>query len=154
MRRSVWTVSNVLSFVRVLLAIPIAMLLRDGDPSSRFAAAGLILLAAATDFLDGLIARKFHQVTDLGKTIDPVADKIVVGVVAIVLTQQGKLPLWFLSLVLLRDGAIFLGAVYVRRVKGLVLQSNEAGKWAVSLIAALILVSVVDTGDLLLFKDL
>src|SRR6267143_4158173 len=154
MPKSVWTVSNVLSFVRVLLVIPIAMLLGGDDPSSRFAAAGLIVLAALTDYFDGLLARKLHQVTEVGKTIDPLADKIAVGVVAFVLTVQGKLPLWFLVLVLLRDGAIFLGAAYVRRVKGLVLQSNEAGKWAVSLIAALILVSVVDTGDLRWFKDL
>src|SRR5882762_5953351 len=131
MRRSVWTVSNVLSFIRVLLVIPIAILLTGDDPFSRFAAAGLIVLAASTDFLDGLLARKLHQETDLGKTIDPLADKLGVGLLAFVLTQQGKLPIWFLVLVLLRDGAIFLGAAYVRRLKVLVLQSNEAGKWGV-----------------------
>jgi len=130
------------------------MLLGGGDPSSRFEAAGLIVLAAATDFLDGLLARKFHQETNLGKAIDPLADKVAVGVVAFVLTQQGKLPLWFLVLVLLRDGAIFLGAAYVRRARDIILQSNEAGKWAVVLIAALILVSVVSTGDPRWFRDL
>jgi CDP-diacylglycerol--glycerol-3-phosphate 3-phosphatidyltransferase len=130
------------------------MLLASDDPSSRFAAAGLIALAVATDFLDGLLARKFQQVTDLGKTIDPLADKIGVGVIAIVLAQHGKLPLWFLILVLLRDVAIFLGAAYVRRSRGVVLQSNEAGKWAVSLIAALILLCVLDTGDLRWIREL
>jgi CDP-diacylglycerol--glycerol-3-phosphate 3-phosphatidyltransferase len=141
---SIWTVSNLLTILRVLLVIPIAYLLLLGDPFSRMLAVLLIAAATATDFLDGLIARKLHQVTEFGKILDPVADKIAVGVVAWILTQQGQLPVWFLVTVLLRDGVIFFAGVYLRRARGIVLQSNQAGKWAVTAIAALILLSVLD----------
>jgi CDP-diacylglycerol--glycerol-3-phosphate 3-phosphatidyltransferase len=144
MRDSIWTLSNALTCVRVLLVIPIAFLLAPGDPSSRMAAVALIVAATLSDFFDGLIARKLHQVTEFGKILDPIADKIAVGVVAWILTQQGKLPVWFLFIVLLRDAAIFIGGVHLRRTKGIVLQSNYAGKWAVTVIAALILFSIVD----------
>jgi len=144
MRKSIWTVSNVLSLARVVLVLPIAKLLAIDDPPSRYAAVGLIVVAVATDFLDGLIARKLHQVTEFGKIIDPVADKIAVAVVAAILTGQGKLPLWFLATVVLRDAAILLGGIYLRRRRRIVLQSNNAGKWAVTVIAALILFSILD----------
>src|SRR5258706_9842849 len=144
MRDSIWTVANLLTLLRVLLVIPIAFLLVPGDHNSRVLALVLIAAATASDFLDGLIARKLHQVTEFGKILDPVADKIAVGVVAWILTQKGKLPVWFLVTVLVRDATIFLAGVYLSRTRGIVLQSNQAGKWAVTAIAALILLSVLD----------
>lgn len=144
MRESVWTFSNLLSIARVLLVIPIAKLLAIGDSPSRHLAVGLIAIAVSTDFFDGLIARKLHQVTDVGKIVDPLADKIAVGVVAYILAEQGRLPLWFLLTVLFRDAAIFLGGVYLRRAGGIILQSNATGKWAVTAVAALILFTILD----------
>jgi CDP-diacylglycerol--glycerol-3-phosphate 3-phosphatidyltransferase len=144
MRDSIWNVSNSLTLLRVLLVVPIACLLVLGDPSSRMLAVGLIAVATLSDFLDGMIARKLRQVTEFGKILDPLADKVAVGVVACILAWQGKLPFWFLILVLLRDGAILSGGIYLRRTRGIVLQSNKTGKWAVTFIAALILLCVLD----------
>jgi CDP-diacylglycerol--glycerol-3-phosphate 3-phosphatidyltransferase len=138
MRGSIWTISNMLSLSRVLLVIPIAKLLMAGDPASRMFAVVLAVAATLTDFFDGLIARKLNQVTNFGKIVDPIADKIAVGVVVCILTLQGRIPLWFLLIVLVRDAAILLGGLLVRKAKGVVLQSNAAGKWAVTFVAALI----------------
>jgi CDP-diacylglycerol--glycerol-3-phosphate 3-phosphatidyltransferase len=138
-----------LSLARLLLAVPIAMVLAEEEPGSRFLAAGLILLAILTDFFDGLIARKLNQVTEFGKIIDPLADKIAVGVVAWVLAAKGKLPVWFLVSVLGRDGLILLGGIYLRRARGVVLQSNETGKWAVTCLAALILFTILELPEAL-----
>ncbi|MDZ7343676.1 MAG: CDP-alcohol phosphatidyltransferase family protein, partial [candidate division KSB1 bacterium] len=78
-----WTVSNLLSFSRIILLIPILLFLRENTPAGNYKAVGVMLLAAATDWFDGYFARRFHQKTDVGRVIDPVSDKICVGAVAI-----------------------------------------------------------------------
>lgn len=148
MHGRIWTVSNGLSFLRVLLVAPIVMLLRSGRPEDRFLAALVIAAAVSTDFFDGLIARKMGQVSDLGKIIDPVADKIGIGAVAAVLALEGSVPVWFLSIVLVRDVAIFLGGLYVQRTRGVILQSTPVGKWAVTVLSLYILLTVLDMREL------
>src|SRR5690242_4433284 len=124
----VWTLSNCLSAVRMLLAVPIALLLLRNDPSQRALIALLIAGAGITDLADGYAARRLGQVTELGKVIDPLADKIAAGIVAAALALLGRIPLWFLGLVLGRDLFILLGGVYVRARTQTTLQSNTAGK--------------------------
>ncbi len=143
MPQRVWTISNGLSVLRIVIVIPLAFLLQSPDSVSRAYAALCIVVAASTDLLDGWIARRLRQVTDLGKIIDPVADKIAVAVVVIVLAMQGAIPVWFLVLVIVRDLAIFFGGMYIRSTRNLILQSNLTGKWAVSTVAAYILATVV-----------
>ena len=106
-------------------------------------AVAFILVASFTDFLDGYLARKLHQVTDVGKIIDPIADKIGIGIVAVCLVLTGDVPLWYLVVVLARDAIIFLGGVYINRRKGIVPQSNMTGKIAVNLIALALLLSIL-----------
>ncbi len=144
MEASVWTFSNLLSLARLLLTVPIAVLLAAGDHSSRTLAAVLIVVAILTDFFDGLVARKLGQVTEFGKIVDPLADKIAVGVVAWILAAKGSLPVWFLITILARDGLILLGGTYLKRTRGIVLQSNDAGKWAVTCLAVLLLFTILD----------
>lgn len=150
----VWTLSNGLSFLRVLLVYPITLCLLSEDHSHRITAAALIVLAGATDFLDGLLARRLDQVSDLGKIIDPIADKIGIGAVAVVLGVSGAIPAWFLAAVLLRDVLIFTGGMVVQRSKGIILQSTMTGKWAAGLIAAYILIVVIDQPSLSIVRDL
>lgn len=129
------TVSNFFSASRILLIFPIGYCLIAEFPYHRWWAAGFIAAAIATDFLDGFLARKLHQVTEIGKIIDPVADKIAVGAYAIVMAWTGDVPLWFVILVLVRDVLIFFGGIYILRAKRIVPQSNWPGKIAISLTA-------------------
>jgi CDP-diacylglycerol--glycerol-3-phosphate 3-phosphatidyltransferase len=148
MEGRLWTLSNGLSFLRVLLVIPIAVLLwKNTSPYQEYAAI-LIVIASATDLFDGILARKLNQVTDLGKIIDPLADKIGIGAVAFILTLQGKLPVWFVVAVLARDVLIFLGGMYAKNKKGVLLQSNLPGKWAAATTALFILVTVIESAVL------
>jgi CDP-diacylglycerol--glycerol-3-phosphate 3-phosphatidyltransferase len=140
----VWTLSNALSLVRVLLVYPIIRCILAGGPDDRLWAGVLIVLAGCTDFMDGLLARKLGQVSDVGKIIDPLADKLGIGAVAVALTFTGAIPVWFLALTLLRDAAIFAGGLYVQRTKGIILQSTMTGKWTAGVVAAYILSTVVD----------
>jgi cardiolipin synthase len=69
------------------------------------------LLAAASDFADGWIARNFHQQSSLGMALDPIADKVLMGAAYIVMSICGLMPWWLTSLVLFRDGGIIAGAM-------------------------------------------
>lgn len=126
-----------------MFVLPAAYCLMADFPSHREWAVLFISIAALTDFLDGYLARRLHQVTDLGKIIDPLADKIGIGIIAVCLLLTGDIPLWYFILVVARDVLIFLGGVYINRRKGIVPQSNMAGKIAVNLIALVLLFSVL-----------
>jgi cardiolipin synthase (CMP-forming) len=109
----VWTVPNVLSGIR-LLTIPLfawLALVAEQD-----AAAALVLaLGGATDFFDGVLARRWNQVTRLGQLLDPIADRLSTVTVLVVFLIRGVVPLWFVALLVLRDAVL---AVEMGRLKG------------------------------------
>jgi cardiolipin synthase len=109
MGRRVLTVPNALSFLR-LLCIPVFLWLLFGV-DERTAAFLLLALLGATDWIDGYIARHFHQESELGKILDPVADRAVLLTAAIALTADGVVPLWVGVAVLAREAAISLVTV-------------------------------------------
>ena len=141
--KRVWTISNIISISRIVFVLPAAYCLLGDFSYHREWALLFLVVASSTDFFDGYIARRLHQVTDLGKIIDPLADKIGIGIVAVCLLLTGDIPLWYLVVVLLRDVLIFLGGIYINRRKGIVPQSNMAGKIAVNLIAIVFILSVL-----------
>ncbi len=143
MIRVEWNVSNVLSLGRVVLLVPILYFLLKLNNGDRGIAAGLMLAAALTDFLDGRIARKFHQETEFGRIIDPLSDKICAGAVVIALVSLGDVPLWFLAAVIGRDTLILLGGIYIAKTKNVVFHSNWAGKAAMGIVAAYFIVATL-----------
>lgn len=127
-----WTMSNVVSLVRLALTVPIVIaLLHD----SRWLALCLSVVAAASDWFDGYAARVTNTVSEWGKIIDPIADKILVGAVVIILVIKGLLPFWFVAMVLSRDIVILLCGVYLQRHITVVPPSLISGKLAVGAIA-------------------
>ena len=144
MLRRIWTISTVLSFSRIALLAPLAYFLFANVPSNRVWAAGVMLLAAATDFLDGYLARRLHQVTDFGKIIDPLADKIAVGAATIMLVMVGALQFWYVALVIVRDVLILLGGLYIRSKKNIITQSNWPGKIAVFFVTLVMLLAILN----------
>jgi cardiolipin synthase (CMP-forming) len=148
------TVSNVISASRIFLVFPMGYCLLAEFPHHRIWTAGVILVAVATDFLDGFLARKLHQVTDIGKIIDPLADKIGIGAYAILLALTGDIPLWFIFLVLLRDVLIFSGGLLIFRNKKIVPQSNWPGKISVSCIAVTLFIATLQMNSLQVFFDI
>lgn len=136
------TISNSLSALRALLTIPLVVLLLDGPTSNRLAILGIAVLAYGSDLLDGWLARTLKQESDLGRMLDPLADKIFVGAGAIALLVTGVLPLWFGVLVLARDVVIFAGGMWLRRRTGVLVQSTMLGKFAVVAIAVVLVASL------------
>lgn len=144
----IWTISNGISVTRVLFLIPLAYCLFGNFDNHRLWAAGVIVAAVLTDFLDGYLARRFHQVSEMGKIVDPLADKIAVGTLGLFLVALGDVPLWYIVLVLVRDGLILAGGIYIKKKKNIVTQSNWPGKFAVSSIALYLFFSTFAAGSL------
>ena len=139
-----WTVSNGLSLARLLMAVPVAWLLFQ-TPVPRVTVFVLCWVAYATDLLDGWIARRFHQESDLGRALDPLADKVYVAGAVFALVLQGMMPLFFVLLVLARDVGIFAAGMYLKKKTGVLVQSNYTGKAAVVSIGLFILFSLYRT---------
>jgi len=146
-----FTISNLLSASRIFLVIPMGYCLVLDFPYHRLWTAGIIAIAVATDLLDGFLARKLHQVTDLGKILDPLADKIGIGIYAVLIAWTGDVPVWFVVFVLLRDLFIFSGGLYIRKVKKIIPQSNWPGKIAVTLVALVLFLGTIQVDALLPF---
>lgn len=105
-------IPNIISVIRILLVIPTALALWQHHYPQALV---LMTLAGVSDAVDGALARRFNWTSELGKALDPIADKLLVGVIIIVFALQGHLPLWVALIVLSRDVIILLGAAIYRR---------------------------------------
>jgi cardiolipin synthase len=115
MARLIGQLPNVLTLVRILLVAPIAWAIWTAD--YRLALL-LLVVAGVSDLLDGELARRFNWQSEFGATIDPVADKLLVFVLAVLLTVQTHVPLWLALIVVLRDVVILAGAAVYRVLFG------------------------------------
>ena len=133
------TLSNLLSFLRLLLAAPIVYLLSFNADLYNWWAVLLAGIAIATDFLDGYVARLRGTVSDLGKYLDPLADKVLVGAVVIFLAfYRDNMPDWFAVLIVGKDALIVIGgSILVAR--GIVGQAEGPGKYTVCVVAAVVI---------------
>lgn len=102
-----WKTINLPTWITLsrLLGVPIVLYLLQGEPDDRrrWWACGLFLVTAATDWLDGYLARRLNQVTDLGKFLDPLVDKLLVLAPLMSLVEWGRLPAWGVFLILARE---------------------------------------------------
>ncbi len=144
-KKEIFTISNLLSFIRLLLALPLWFLLDEiGNSNTGITVIIFAVAAIISDYLDGYIARRRNEITEVGKIIDPVADKVVVAVVAIKLFVLGKIPPYFFFIVIGRDILIFLGGIILSSKLGKVLPSNMLGKITVTVLAFLLLLIILN----------
>ena len=97
-------------------------------PIDHFVAALIFILASGTDWLDGYYARKYNLVTNLGKFLDPMADKLLVTAAYVLLIELGLAPAWLVIIILSREFAVS-GLRIVAAGEGLVLAASPLGKW-------------------------
>lgn len=121
------TIPNILTCIRVLL-IPVFLVLAY-QPSPKCALWALVvyIVACCTDFVDGHLARKWHQITDFGKFMDPVADKILVLAALMIFVEQGTVPGWAAVIILGRE-FIVSSLRMVAAASGKVIAANWWGK--------------------------
>ena len=107
---TIFTVPNLISFIRLCMAPVYLLLLSRGENA---AAAILFGIAASTDFVDGQIARRTHTVSKLGQLLDPAVDRILMITAVFGLMLVGRLPVWIVVVVLLRDLLLLIGGAFL-----------------------------------------
>lgn len=126
---SAWNLANVLTVARIVLVPFFAWaLLADGGHTvtGRLVATGIFVVAALTDRLDGWLARRSGNITDLGKLLDPIADKLLVGTALVLLSWLGDLPWWVTVVILVRELGITAMRFFLLRY--VVLPASRGGK--------------------------
>ncbi len=129
-RSANWNLPNAITMVRIVLApIFFWMLLVDAgaDGWLRWAAAALFIVAIATDGIDGHIARSRGLVTDLGKILDPIADKLLTSGALVCLSILGELPWWVTAIIVVRELGITVWRLVELR-RGNVVPASSGGK--------------------------
>lgn len=113
-RQQLFNIPNSLCFFRILL-IPLFLLVYFNADSKEgyLIAAGILVVSGLSDFLDGFIARKFNQVTDFGKFIDPVADKLTQFTVVITLLFNYPMMIVLLAIIILKDLMLLIVGMYL-----------------------------------------
>jgi cardiolipin synthase len=128
---AVWTVPNVISMVRIVLIVVFSALLiaeLDGWAIAALAAAGI------SDFLDGYLARRWNQVTALGRILDPTADRLLTIAVVLGLAIRGIVPWWLVAVLLARDLVVGVALLWARSRRIESPQVTLVGKWATGLL--------------------
>jgi CDP-diacylglycerol--glycerol-3-phosphate 3-phosphatidyltransferase len=136
-----------LSLSRILVIPILVYLLTFPDQLSALLAAGLFLFAALTDFFDGYLARRTRSVSDLGKILDPLADKLMVASALIMLAaldrpQEPSVPAWLVVVVLARESAVTVIRGFAL-AEGSVMEAEKLGKYkfilqAIAIVALLL----------------
>jgi cardiolipin synthase len=138
------TLPNVLSLLRLLM-IPliVVLMIHVNDDLFPYLIA-IYSIAVFLDFLDGFIARRFSQESELGKIIDPLADKFLVLAILVTLALKFDFPMWLAAFIILRDILILWASVMLYRGKRIVKPSLVVGKFTFALLSMLIFVFIFD----------
>ena len=129
----VWTLPNLISLFRILIIPVLVYLLTFPDRNSALLAASLFLFASVTDYFDGYLARRNKSVSDVGKILDPLADKLMVASALIMLAaidrpQEPSVPAWLVVVILARESAVTV-IRGIALTEGIVMQAEALGKY-------------------------
>ena len=127
LQKGALSLPNLLTYGRVA-AIPAVMLVMAFDsPRNAFIAAMIFAAAAATDALDGWLARRFNLVSIIGKFLDPLADKLIVMAVLLMLLQLGRVSVWVVAIIMVRETTI-TSLRAIAASEGMVISARQLGK--------------------------
>lgn len=145
---------NKLTMFRVIL-IPffIVFLLVPITPYDKWIALAIFIIASLTDLLDGKIARKYHLVTNFGKFMDPLADKLLVCSALICLIELGKIPSWMVILIIAREFVIS-GFRLIASDNGVVIAASYFGKFKTTFQMIAVCLMIADLAALKLLTDI
>ena len=138
---------NKLTILRVLM-IPffvLFMLMDITGAADKWIAVALFVVASFTDFLDGYIARKYNLVSNFGKFMDPLADKLLVSAAMICLVEMGRLPAWIVIVIISRE-FIISGFRLIASDNGVVIAASYWGKFKTVFQMAMIIVLICNLG--------
>ena len=134
-KQKLFTWSNLISLSRICITVPVIYLHYNNGQQITWTIGLLIFYGFISDYLDGFVARKMDEVSEWGKVLDPVADKISAFVLFLYTVYIGLIPLWFLLLEVARDLIILSGSAYLQLRHGKVAMAVMSGKWSVNALA-------------------
>lgn len=124
----IFLVPVIMFFLLVNLNLPPIRIEQFSITYNQIIAVLIFIIAASTDSLDGYIARKHKLITNLGKLLDPLADKLLVSAVLVSLVDMGKLDAWIAIVIISREFAV-TGLRSICAAEGIVLAASKLGKW-------------------------
>ena len=142
-----WTIANGLSLLRAALTGPVLWMIWMG-PAYKWYLFSIVMAMIITDILDGYLARRWGAVTRWGKILDPIADKVAIDAIAIVLAIVKGLPLWVVAVVVGRDVAIVVAGVFLLKRDRIVHVSNVWGKLTSCAMSVLLIAYAMDAQPL------
>lgn len=143
-----FNIANLLSVSRIFLVIPSLMFFDSGEKIYGLLCLIVIII---TDYADGIVARKLGLVSDFGKALDPISDKIVIIILFIYLTIYSDFPAWFFIALISRDMILSFLSLRIKRKSGSLPQTNVPGKIAVNFIALMIIAWFMEWEDIKMF---
>jgi CDP-diacylglycerol--glycerol-3-phosphate 3-phosphatidyltransferase len=139
---------NVLTLVRILLVPVLVVVLLDATPGGSWLAAGVFALAALTDGLDGYLARSRRSVTNFGKVMDPIADKLMIAAALLSLVSLNRLAAWVAMVIIAREFAVS-GLRVAAGQQGVVIPASRLGKAkTITQVGAVFLLIAVNDPDM------
>lgn len=144
LRKQIFSIPNILSYIRFVLAFLFAYVyLNANDTKDYYLAAIIIAVSGLTDCMDGFIARKFNMITEIGKVVDPIADKTTQGVLALCLMEKYKLMVPLLILFVIKESYMGIVGLKVIRHSGQNCGAMWYGKISTIVMYAVMLVLLV-----------
>ncbi len=146
---------NTLSSLRILLIPVIFLLIVNSTESNYPYLLALYFSALLLDFLDGYIARKFSMETELGKILDPLADKLLILFILVALIIKTDFPFWLALIIFLRDFCILLASILIFKGKHRIKPSILVGKITFGILSVLTFIYIIDlhkSFDLIIMK--
>ena len=138
-----WTLSNGVSLLRAVLTLPAVWLIALG-PDYVWEAFGVVVVMIVSDWIDGWLARRWGEISQWGKILDPLADKVAVGAITIAMVVFKGLPVWLVLAVLMRDVVIFFAGMYLVKQRDVLLASSFWGKATTLVMSGLLLAYLWD----------
>lgn len=126
-RKETFNLPNTITMLRIGIIPVLFFLLLPPGPTGSLIIAGLFIMAALTDLLDGYIARKYMMVTTIGKFLDPIADKLIVNAAMILMIPTGCIPAWIAAVTIIRDIAVD-GIRSIASSEAVVIPASKLGK--------------------------
>lgn len=146
---------NKLTVLRVIL-IPFFvafLLLSPGNDTFKWVALGIFIVASLTDLADGKIARKYNLITDFGKFMDPLADKLLVCSAMICLIDLGRIPSWVVVIIIARE-FIISGFRLIASDNGRVIAASYWGKFKTTFQMIMVILMIANLGDTIPYYNL
>ncbi len=129
------------------------LLLSPGNDTFKWVALAIFVIASLTDMADGKIARKYNLITDFGKFMDPLADKLLVCSAMICLIDLGKIPSWIVVIIIARE-FIISGFRLVAADNGRVIAASYWGKFKTTFQMIMVILMIAGLGDIIPYYDL